>query len=50
MRRDKSEMQMNDMKTLRHLELIIDGLTMEPLCMESGSEMLLGEGNRATVD
>ena len=43
MRRDKSVMQMNDMKTLRHLELINDGLTMEPLFMQRVDEVIFGE-------
>lgn len=42
MRRDKSVMQMNDMKTLQHLELINDGLTMEPLFMQRVDEMIFG--------
>jgi len=42
MRRDNSVMQMNDMKTLRHLELINDGPTMEPLFMERVDEMIFG--------
>ena len=43
MRRDKSVMQMNDMKTLQHLELINDGLTMEPLFMQRVEEAMFGK-------
>ena len=43
MRRDNSVMQMNDMKTLRHLELIIDGKPMEPLFMQRVEEALFGK-------
>ena len=43
MRRDKSVMQMNDMKTLRHLELIIDGKPMEPLFMQRVDEVIFGK-------
>ena len=43
MRRDKSVMQMNDMKTLQHLELVNDGLTMEPLFMQRVEEMIFGK-------
>ena len=42
MRRDNSVMQMNDMKTLQHLELIIDGMPMEPLFMQRVHEMVFG--------
>lgn len=43
MRRDKSVMQMNDMKTLRHPRSINDGPTMEPLFMEKVGEMIFGK-------
>ncbi len=43
MRRDKSVMQMNGMKTLRHLKLIIDGLTMEPLFMQRVEDAMFGK-------
>ena len=43
MRRDNSVMQMNDMKTLRYLELIIDGMPMEPLLMRWVDEMIFGQ-------
>ena len=43
MRRDNSVMQMNDMKTLRHLELINDGMPMEPLFMQRVDEALSGK-------
>lgn len=50
MRRDKSVMQMNDMKTLRHLELIIDGMPMEPLLMRWVDEMIFGKQTVSQVN
>ena len=50
MRRDKSVMQMNDMKTLRHLELIIDGKPMEPLFMQRVDEVIFGKQSDEPVN
>ena len=43
MRWDKSVMQMNDMKTLRHLELVNDGLPLQPLFMQRVEEAMFGK-------
>jgi len=43
MRRDKSVMQMNDMKTLQHPRNINDGLTIGPLLMQRVDEMIFGQ-------
>ena len=43
MHRDKSVMQMNDMKTLQHPRSINDGPTVEPLFMERVDEMIFGQ-------
>ena len=50
MRRDNSVMQMNDMKTLRYLELIIDGMPMEPLLMRWVDEMIFGKQTVSQVN
>ena len=50
MRRDKSVMQMNDMKTLRHLELIIDGMPLQPLFMQRVEEAMFGKQPEETLN
>ena len=50
MRRDKSVMQMNDMKTLRHPRSINDGPTVEPLFMQRVDEMVFGKNATSPVN
>ena len=50
MHRDKSVMQMNDMKTLQHPRSINDGPTMEPLFMQRVDEMVFGKNATSPVN